>query len=84
MDSFENLGCDITFPPTAFEQMQRLLQTYVAVLTQDLDERFATSFVVISALGIFDPLCVPNHEADGFQEYRAAQVNILAKYIFKI
>lgn len=67
-----------------FEQMQGLSQKYVTALTKNLEERFASSCDVISALSIFDPLSVPEYEAYGFQEYRTAQVNILAKHFFQI
>lgn len=84
IDSFGNLGCDMTFPPTSYEQIQSLSQTYVAALTQNLDERCAASSDVISALSVLDPVSVPEYEADGFQEYGIAQVNILAKHFFQI
>ena len=84
VDSFENRGCDITFPLTLYEQMQRLSQKYVTALTQNLGERFASSSHVISALSIFDPLSVPEYQVDGFHEYGTAQVNILAKHFFQI
>ena len=32
VDSFTNLGCDITFPPTSYQQMQSLTRKYVAAL----------------------------------------------------
>lgn len=84
VDSFENLGYDITFPPTLYQQMQGISQKYVTALTQNLEERFASSCNVISALSISDPFSVPEYEADGFQEYGTAQVNILAKHFFQI
>ena len=81
---FTNLGCDITFPPTSYQQMQSLTRKYVAALSNNLDQRFASSSDVISALSIFDPVNVPGYEADGFQDYRNASVNILAKHFFQI
>lgn len=83
-DSFENLGCDMTFSPTLYQQMQGLSQKYVTALIQNFEQRFASSCNVISALSIFDPLSVPEYEADGFQEYGTAEVNILVKYFFQI
>lgn len=84
VDSFTNLGCDITFPPTSYQQMQSLTRKYVAALSNNLDQRFASSSDVISALSIFDPVNVPGYEAEGFQEYGNASVNILAKHFFQI
>ncbi|PFX22249.1 hypothetical protein AWC38_SpisGene13242 [Stylophora pistillata] len=84
VDSFTNLGCDITFPPTSYQQMQSLTQKYVAALSNNLDQRFVSSSDVISALSIFDPVNVPAYEADGFQEYGHCSVNILAKHFFQI
>ena len=56
----------------------------MAALTHNLDQRFASSSGVISALSILDPISVPEYEADGFQEYGIAQVNILAKLFFQV
>ena len=84
VDSFTNLGCDITFPPTSYQQMQSLTRKYVAALSHNNDQRFASSSNVISALSIFDPVNVPGYEADGFQEYGNASLNILAKHFFQI
>ncbi|PFX25827.1 putative RNA-directed DNA polymerase from transposon BS [Stylophora pistillata] len=84
VDSFTNLGCDITFPPTSYQQMQSLTQKYIAALSNNLDQRFLSSSDVISALSIFDPVNVPAYEADGFQEYGHSSVNILAKHFFQI
>ena len=82
VDSFEKTGDDVTFPPTAYEQMQSLVKKYVGALTQNLDQRFATSSEVISALSIFDAVSVPEYDADGFQEYGVAEVEKLAKHFF--
>ncbi|PFX24753.1 hypothetical protein AWC38_SpisGene10654 [Stylophora pistillata] len=84
VDSFTNLGCDITFPPTLHQQMQSLTQKNVAALSNNLDQRFVSSSDVISALSIFDPVNVPAYEADGFQEFGHSSVNILAKHFFQI
>lgn len=84
VDSFEKSGCDVTFPPTAYEQMQPLVKKYVGALTQNLGQRFAASSEVISALSIFDPVSVPEYDADGFQEYGVAEVEKLAKHFFQI
>ncbi|PFX25821.1 Zinc finger protein 862 [Stylophora pistillata] len=84
VDSFTNLGCDITFPPTSYQQMQSLTQKNIAALSNNLDQRFLSSSDVISALSIFDPVNVPAYEADGFQEYGHSSVNILAKHFFQI
>ena len=84
VDSLEKSGCDVTFPPTAYEQMQSLAKKYVGALTQNLDQRFVASSEVISALSIFDPVSVPEYDADGFQEYGVAEVEKLAKDFFQI
>ena len=56
--------------------MQSLTRKYVAALSNNLDQRFASSSDVISALSIFDPVNVPGYEGDDFEEYGNASVNI--------
>lgn len=84
MDSLEKSRWDVTFPPTAYDQMQSLVKKYVGALTQHLDQKFAANSEAISALSIFDPASVPECDAGGFQEYGVAEVEKLAKHFFQI
>ena len=74
-----DMGCDITFPPTS--------KPYTKECSSSIKlfgSKIASSSDVISTLSIFDPVNVPGYEADGFQEYGNASVNILAKHFFQI
>ena len=76
-DSITNISADMSLSKSHLDEIQTLFQKYITALKSNIDKRFSDSSEIVSALCIFDPLAVPEQDADGFTDYGVKEIKLL-------
>lgn len=83
IDSITNISTELSLSRNRLNEIQTLFKKYITALRGNIDKRFSDSSEVVSAFCIFDPLAVPEPDADGFTDYGVREVKILRSHFYK-
>jgi hypothetical protein len=67
---------------TIEQELERLLNTYVTSLCDNITDKLGSCPSVIEAFGIFDPSSIPDTSDEGFKDYGNEEINTLAEHFF--
>ena len=83
IDSITNISAELSLSKSHLDEIQTLFHKYITALKSNIDKRFSDSSEIVSAFCIFDPLAVPEQDADGFTDYGVKEIKLLGSHFYR-
>ncbi|XP_070550080.1 zinc finger protein 862-like isoform X2 [Ptychodera flava] len=83
IDSFTNISSELGFQGSSRLDLESLMRNYIGALIENIDNRFAESSPVLTALSVFDPLSMPSKDNETFSSYGQAHIKVLADHFYQ-